>query len=83
MESQMIVRIDSNIKDKFSKIVRMEGKSSSEKIREMIENYISQKDFAAVVDRVWNNISAEFKKREISEGDIENVIKKVRASKKR
>ena len=35
MDKQLIVGIDRESKDKFSKIARMEGKSVSEKIREM------------------------------------------------
>lgn len=82
MQSQMIIRVNSNTKNKFQKIARMEGKTASEKIREMMEIYIAQKDFAAAVDRVWDKITAEFKKRGITENDIEKAIKEVRASKR-
>ncbi|MBI4687897.1 MAG: CopG family transcriptional regulator [Nitrospirae bacterium] len=83
MQSQMIIRVDSNTKDKFQKIVRMEGKTGSEKIREMIKDYIACKDFAATVDRIWDKMTTEFKKRGITEGDIEKAVKAVRASKKK
>lgn len=82
MQSQMIIRVDSNTKSKFQKIARMEGKTTSEKIREMMKDYIAQKDFAAAVDRVWDKITTEFKKRGIAESDIEKAIKEVRASKR-
>jgi predicted DNA-binding protein len=70
MQSQMIIRVDSNTKSKFQKIARMEGKTTSEKLREMMKDYIAQKDFAAAVDRVWDKITIEFKKRGIAESDI-------------
>lgn len=82
MQSQMIIRVDFNTKSKFQKIARMEGKTTSEKIREMMKDYIAQKDFAAAVDRVWDKITTEFKKRGITENDIEKTIKEVRASKR-
>lgn len=82
MQSQLIIRVDSNIKSKFQKIARMEGKTTSEKIREMMNDYISQKDFAASVDRVWDKITTEFKKRGVTDNDIDMAIKEVRASKK-
>jgi predicted transcriptional regulator len=78
----MIIRVDSNTKSKFQKIARMEGKTTSEKIREMMKDYIARKDFAAAVDRVWDKITTEFKKRGIAENDIEKAIKEVRASKR-
>jgi predicted DNA-binding protein len=78
----MIIRVDFNTKSKFQKIARMEGKTTSEKIREMMKDYIAQKDFAAAVDRVWDKITTEFKKRGITENDIEKTIKEVRASKR-
>jgi predicted transcriptional regulator len=78
----MIIRVDSNTKSKFQKIARMEGKTTSEKLREMMKDYIAQKDFAAAVDRVWDKITIEFKKRGIAESDIEKAIKEVRASKR-
>lgn len=56
--------------------------SRSEKIREMMNDYISQKDFAASVERVWNKITTEFKKRGVTDNDIDKAIKEVRASKK-
>ncbi len=83
MQSQMIIRVDSNTKDKFQKIVRMEGKTSSEKIREMIKDYIAHRDFAATVDRIWDKMTTEFKKRGITEVDIEKAVREVRASKKK
>ncbi len=82
MQSQMIIRVNPDTKSKFQKIAMMEGKTASEKIREMMKDYIAQKDFAAAVDRVWDKITAEFKKRKIAKDDIEKAVKEVRASKK-
>ena len=81
MDKQLIVRIDKESKEKFSKIVRMEGKSVSEKIREMVDEYIAENDFSAVVDDLWERISKKIQKSGFKEEDIEGVIEKVRASK--
>ena len=40
MGSQIVVKIDEEKKEKFQRLVRMEGKSASGKIREMVEDYI-------------------------------------------
>ena len=81
MDKQLIVRIDKESKEKFSKIARMEGKSVSEKIREMVDEYIAENDFSAVVDSLWERISKKIQKSGFKEEDIEGVIEKVRASK--
>ena len=39
------------MKGKFFKIMRMEGKTASEKIREMIERYVSENDLSTIVNR--------------------------------
>lgn len=38
MEKQMVIRIDKETKDKFKKIARIEGKTTSEKVRELVSN---------------------------------------------
>lgn len=81
MEKQMVVRIDGEMKDKFLKIVRMEGKTASAKIREMIERYVSENDFSTVVDEVWSRITKKLENKGVKEKDIETVIREVRKAK--
>jgi len=81
MEKQMIVRIDEETKDKFFKIVRMEGKSASKKIREMVESYVSKNDFSAVVDDLWSKISKKIEERGYKKKDIDTAIEEVRKMK--
>jgi len=50
MTTQMIVRIDSDVKDRFNKLARVEGKTSSQMVRELIEDYIKERDIGAYVD---------------------------------
>ncbi len=81
MEKQMIIRIDKETKDKFNRIARMEGKTSSEKIRELVNTYIADNDLSSVVDDLWSRISKKIKMKGFKEEDIDTVIKEVRASK--
>ncbi len=39
MPSQMIIRIDTELKDQVNKLARIEGKSVSEVVREMLSEY--------------------------------------------
>jgi predicted DNA-binding protein len=81
MSRQMVVRIDDDTKDKFFKIARMEGKTASEKLREMIEHYVSENDLSEVIDKLWRNISRKLAKKGVKEADIDEAIAAVRKSK--
>ncbi len=81
MEKQMIIRIDKETKDKFSRIARMEGKTSSEKVRELVNTYIADNDLSSVVDDLWSRISEKIKMEGFKEEDIDTVIKEVRTGK--
>lgn len=78
MKKQLIIRIDEELKNKFSKIVRTEGKTISEKMRELIGNYISKNDFAVSVDSLWNRISKRIEKSGFKSKDIDKKIREAR-----
>ena len=83
MESQLVVRVDSKVKAKFQRVVRMEGKTASEKLREMVESYVLKSDFSAVVNDLWDTISKKAQKKGVTEADIELAIKEVRVAKRK
>jgi len=78
MSSQMILRIDDKTKEKFYRIVRREGITASEKMREMVENYIRKADMSQVVDDLWARVEKKVKEKGFNESDIERVIRETR-----
>ena len=80
MANQIIVKIDKDTKEKFYSLVRMEGKSASAKIREMVEDYIAKTDVSSIIDDLWSRIGLKMKDKEYMEVDIEKMIKDARAS---
>jgi predicted DNA-binding protein len=81
METQLIVRMDKGKKQKFAKLARMEGKTASTKVRELVDSYIEANDFSRVVTDTWRTISRRLKEKGVTEGDVERVIREVRSSK--
>jgi predicted DNA-binding protein len=77
----MIIRIDSEIKEKVSKLARQEGKTTSQVVREMIEEYVRERDISSYVDDLWERIGKKVKARKRKIDDIEGIIKKVRTKK--
>ena len=82
MTTQMIVRIDPGVKERFNKLVRMEGKTSSQMVRELIEDYIKERDIGTYVDDLWDRIGGRLKSKGVRQRDINKTIKEVRKSRR-
>ncbi len=83
MSEQLLVRIDPKTKEKLTKLARAEGKNNSLVVRELIEKYICERDMSGYIDDLWDRIGERMKKRNITEADIEQAIKTVRAENKK
>ena len=79
MEKQLILRIDESLKDKFTRVARKEGKTVSEKIREMIAEYTVKNDFSTVVDDLWIRVSEKIESKGFKDKDINKAIQEVRS----
>jgi predicted DNA-binding protein len=75
----MIIRIDPELKEKLYKLARAEGKPASRMVRELIADYVKDRDIGAYVDDLWDRIGKKLKSRGVKSPEIE---KAVRASKK-
>jgi predicted transcriptional regulator len=74
----MIVRIDPNLKDKVNNLAKAEGKSVSEVVRELLEEYVKNRDIGQYVDDLWGRIGSKLASRGIGPEEIQKVIQKVR-----
>jgi predicted DNA-binding protein len=77
---QLVIRIDSKTKEKFYELARMEGKSASEKVREMVETYIRTMDIGPVVDDLWERVGTKMKEKGVDESDVGKAVRDVRAA---
>jgi predicted DNA-binding protein len=78
MATQMIIRIDPEIKDRFNKLVRVEGKTTSQMVRELIEDYIKERDIGTYVDDLWTRIGGKLRSKGVKQRDISRAIKEAR-----
>ncbi len=81
MSTQMIVRIDPELKSKVSRFAKGEGKTSSEVVRELLEDYIRSRDPSAYIDDLWNRIGAKLSSGKVSQREIKRAIQEVRKQK--
>lgn len=79
MATQMIIRVESGLKNKVSQLAKAEGKNLSELVRELLEKYTKERDMSAYVDNLWDNIGQNLTQNNISEQNIEEAIKQVRS----
>jgi predicted transcriptional regulator len=81
MSTQMIIRIDSELKDKVTRFARAEGKTTSDVVRELLEEYISSHDIAAYIDGLWEKIGTRLVSQGVTADRISEVIQEVRRGK--
>lgn len=75
MSTQMLIRIDDEVKSRLNKLARLEGKTTSEMVRELIEERIKERDIGAYVDDLWNRIGKKLKSKGVTSAAIEKAIK--------
>lgn len=81
MTTQMLVRVDKELKEKFRRLTGIERKSVNEKVRELMEEYVSEHSMEATMKNLWDEVGRSMKKKGYKESDVERMIKKVRSSK--
>ena len=79
MTTQMIIRLDEELKYRMQDLARAEGKNASQVVREMIEEYVTERDPVAAIEDLWNRIGARLEKRGARKRDINRAIREVRS----
>ena len=81
MSTQMIVRIEPELKNKVSSLAKAEGKHVSEVVRELLEDYVRNRDIGFYIDDLWERIGTKLKSGGHAPKDIQSVIREVRTKK--
>lgn len=82
MTSQLLVRLDPELKAQMQKLARAEGKNASQVVRELVEEYVAERDMAGAIDRLWNSIGENLSSRGVESGDIARAIAELRGAPK-
>ncbi len=78
MTTQMIVRIDPDLKAKVNNFAKVEGKSVSEVVRELLEEYVKNRDIGSYIDNLWDRIGGKLASSGVGPKDVKRVIREVR-----
>ena len=78
MSIHMIIRIEPELKEKINRVAKAEGKTTSEVVRRLIEEYVRDRDLGAYIDNLWGRIGKRLKSEGVTEKGIAKIIKEVR-----
>jgi predicted transcriptional regulator len=81
MSTQMIIRIEPQLKDKVGRLARAEGKTTSDVVRELLEDYIASRDIAASIDGLWERIGGRLARQDVTSEGAAAAIREVRRGK--
>jgi len=82
MTTQMLIRLDPDTKTKLTKLAQAEGKNTSQVVRELIQDYIQDRDMGSYIDDLWGRVGKKLKARDVGPKEIERAIHDSRAAKK-
>ena len=75
MSTQMIIRMDPELKEKLYKLARTEGKPASRMVRELIAEYVKDRDIGVYIDDLWDRIGAKLKSQGVKRSDIDKAVR--------
>jgi predicted DNA-binding protein len=78
MATQMIVRLDPELKAKVNNFAKVEGKSVSEVVRELLEEYVKSRDINSYIENLWERIGGKLASSGIGPKDVKRIIRDVR-----
>jgi len=78
MTTQMIVRVDPALKDKINKLAKAEGKNVSEVVRELLADYVKNRDIGSYVDDLWQRIGGKLAARGVDPVKVQRAIQQER-----
>jgi predicted DNA-binding protein len=78
----MILRVDSETKEKLTKLARREGKTASQLVRDLIEGYIKDKDIGTYIEDLWGRVGKSLESRQVTRKEVEKAVKEVRRARK-
>ena len=78
----MIIRIDQETKSKVSRLAKIEGKSTSQVVREVLEEYVKNRDIEAYIDDLWKRVGEKLKSRAVDHRSIPRIVRETRKKRK-
>lgn len=59
MRDRVLVGMAPELKERLARVAKLEGKTSSEVIRALVEDYLKQRDIGAYIDSLWERLGKD------------------------
>ncbi|MGO8988067.1 MAG: hypothetical protein ACLQGU_22200 [bacterium] len=79
MVSEILIRVDKELKDKFRRLSRAEQKSVNGKVRELMEEYVKDHSMEGAMRSLWDEIGQSLKKKRYKASDVKKKVTEVRS----
>jgi len=83
MAEQLLIRVDPELKRKLAKLATRECKTSTQIVRDLIEDYVKKRDVASYIDALWDRIRQRLKSAGVGATDVAEAVREVRKAKAR
>jgi hypothetical protein len=78
MTTQIMVRIEPELKNKVDRLARAEGKTVSNVVRELLADYVKERDIGDCIDSLWDRIGGKVTSQGVTQSQIPKIIRDVR-----
>ena len=72
--AQLTVRIDDELKDQLDKLARHEGKTTSDVVRDLVNEYVHDRDRSAFLRNLWHRMRENAEAAGMTREDIDETI---------
>lgn len=79
MTTQLLIRLDSELKSRMQKFARAEGRTASQVVRKLIGDYVADRDMVDSVALLWDRVGSSLESRGVELRDIPGAIENARA----
>ena len=81
MAEQLLIRVDPELKSKLNKLANLEGKTSTQVVRDLIEDYVKRRDMTLYVDALWDRIGKSLRAQGVVAEDVPTAVREARRAK--
>ena len=82
MTEQLLIRLEPELKNQLAGLSKREGKTSSQVIRDLIRNYVEERDIAGHINRLWKAVGQELSAKGHSPKTVSKTIQEYRKSRR-
>ena len=78
MSEQLLIRVAPELKRRLARAATLEGKTSTQVIRDLIEEYVRQRDMPSYIAALWEKVGSELTAAGVKPGAVAKAIRAAR-----